>query len=71
MNEEKKIQIGIIVPAVNSPETDPIAEKIGELIAGSGSVLICGGMSGVMARGEKSGRHCCRHTSGVSFTGCE
>ena len=56
MNDKEKIQIGVIGTAVSSPETDLIAEKIGGLIAGSGSVLICGGMSGVMESVSRGAR---------------
>ena len=40
-----------------SPEIGKIAERVGELIAGKGGILLCGGGSGVMehsAKGAKS-----------------
>jgi hypothetical protein len=51
------LRIGIIGAGECSAEVYKIAEKLGELIAKRGDVLICGGLGGVMeaaAKGAKS-----------------
>lgn len=48
--------IGVIGGSQCTPEIETLAEKVGQLIAQKGGILICGGLSGVMeaaCRGAK------------------
>jgi uncharacterized protein (TIGR00725 family) len=45
---QKRKMIGVIGGNICTSEESKIAEKVGELIAKSGILLICGGMGGVM-----------------------
>jgi len=53
----RAIQIGVIGPAGLDDATSRAAERVGELIAREGAVLVCGGLGGAMeaaARGAVS-----------------
>lgn len=41
--------VGLVGPSQASPEVRRLAYEIGERLAGSGCVLVCGGLGGVMA----------------------
>jgi uncharacterized protein (TIGR00725 family) len=56
MREPKRIQIGVLGASAPSAEIARAAEKIGELIATRGAVLVCGGLGGVM-EAAASGAH--------------
>jgi len=51
-----KIQIGIIGSTACSSQITDIAERTGFLIARSGSILICGGTTGVMEAASKGAK---------------
>jgi uncharacterized protein (TIGR00725 family) len=57
MNRKSNVlQISIVGSSAPDPETEALAESIGEIVASKGAVLICGGLGGVMeaaARGAK------------------
>jgi uncharacterized protein (TIGR00725 family) len=56
METRSKIRIGVIGGASPRPEYRQIAYEVGKLIAGSETILVCGGLGGVMeaaARGAK------------------
>ncbi|MCU7826578.1 TIGR00725 family protein [Kitasatospora sp. DSM 101779] len=40
--------IGVIGPGGANPEESALARRVGELLAGHGAVLLCGGLGGVM-----------------------
>jgi uncharacterized protein (TIGR00725 family) len=48
MSGTKRIQIGVLGASAPSAEIARAAERIGELIAVRGAVLVCGGLGGVM-----------------------
>jgi uncharacterized protein (TIGR00725 family) len=51
------IYVGVVGAGMPDPDTDPIAEDVGRLIAERGAILVCGGLTGVMeaaCRGAKS-----------------
>ena len=48
LHQKKNILIGVIGGSVCTDEEYQLAEEVGQRIARSGGVLVCGGMSGVM-----------------------
>jgi hypothetical protein len=48
MDFRNKIRIGVIGGSRPRPESIELAHEVGELIARSGAVLVCGGLGGVM-----------------------
>ena len=60
-----KIQIGIIGSTACSSQISDIAERTGFLIAQSGSILICGGRTGVMEAASKGAKAAGGMTVGV------
>jgi len=57
MNEWRKMRrIGVIGGRSGDKETLETARRVGELIARSGAVLVCGGLGGVMAAAASGAR---------------
>lgn len=57
MAKRKNLYIAVVGGGSATPETAALAQRVGELIAKSGAVLICGGLGGVMeaaCRGAKN-----------------
>lgn len=41
--------VAVCGASVSSPVTDALAERVGELVAARGGIVVCGGLGGVMA----------------------
>lgn len=51
------LHVAVCGPGVAGPEEEAMAEEVGRRLAGSGAVVVCGGMTGVMdavARGARA-----------------
>jgi uncharacterized protein (TIGR00725 family) len=56
---EQPVYVAVVGPGAADAETERVAEDLGHALAGRGAVVVCGGLSGVMAaacRGAKGGR---------------
>lgn len=49
-------RIGVIGGSRLTPEEETLAERVGELLAEAGAVLVCGGLTGVMAAACRGAR---------------
>jgi uncharacterized protein (TIGR00725 family) len=66
MNDwRKKLRIGVIGGRSGDKETLETARKVGELIAKSGAILVCGGLGGVMAAAASGARKAGGLTVGI------
>lgn len=48
MKADRPLRIGVIGSATATGETLAVAQRVGELVAEAGAVLVCGGLGGVM-----------------------
>jgi uncharacterized protein (TIGR00725 family) len=53
MRKSKRLQIGVLGPALPSKAIAAAAERVGELIALKGAALVCGGLGGAMEAAAK------------------
>lgn len=66
MNEwRERTRIGVIGGRSGDKETLETARKVGELIAKSGAILVCGGLGGVMAAAATGARQAGGLTVGI------
>ncbi len=56
MSGTRRIQIGVLGAAAPSREIARAAERIGELVAARGAVVVCGGLGGVMEAAARGAR---------------
>jgi len=52
----RRPQIAVIGKGTPDEELQPLAEEVGQLIARSGAVVVCGGMGGVMEGASRGAR---------------
>ena len=62
---ERPIRIGIIGSGRPHPRWDEWAEEIGRRVAEAGAILVCGGLSGVMAAAARGARKANGTTLGI------
>ena len=62
---ERPIRIGVIGSGRAHPRWDEWAEEVGRRIADAGAVLVCGGLSGVMAAASRGARKAGGATIGI------
>ena len=62
---KRPVRIGVIGSGRSHPKWDPWAEQVGRRVAEAEAVLICGGLSGVMAAAAKGARQAGGTTIGI------
>jgi len=61
----KRIRVAVIGGNKPGPQALEQAAEVGELLAKSGAILVCGGLGGVMEAAAKGGRACGGLTVGI------
>lgn len=56
MTNDQKITISVVGGHETNAKTAELAYEVGKMIANEGAVLVCGGLSGVMAQAAKGAR---------------
>lgn len=57
--------VSVIGGHMADKRTEDLAERVGEVIASSGAVLVCGGLSGVMEASARGAKKCGGTTIGI------
>ena len=66
----RKVLVSVVGSRKNGPKTDKLAYKVGQMVARSGAVLLCGGLAGVMQAASQGAHEAGGLTIGL-LPGCD